>query len=196
MRVTSFDRSHWRQRSASGPLVSISPMCETSKTPARLRTATCSWRIPSYCTGISQPANGTSRAPARSWRSNSGVRRSVSAAGTGRPQVTPWRSGHELQRKLAHPQRPDHLERLLGAGPGAGDGGDRVADHALGVDHEGRAERRAVLLVHHAEAARELLARVGDDRVADRGETRAGAEPGAVDVPGVHARGDERGALE
>ena len=28
------------------------------------RTATCSWRMPAYWTGISQPANGTSRAPA------------------------------------------------------------------------------------------------------------------------------------
>ena len=33
--------------------------------PAPVRTATCSARIPSYCTGISQPAKGTSRAPAR-----------------------------------------------------------------------------------------------------------------------------------
>ena len=32
---------------------------------------------PSYCTGISHPANGTIRAPARTWRSYSGVRRRV-----------------------------------------------------------------------------------------------------------------------
>ena len=38
-------------------------MCETSKTPASVRTARCSWITPSYCTGISQPANGTIRAP-------------------------------------------------------------------------------------------------------------------------------------
>ena len=87
--ATSFESSRWRSSSACGPLVSISPICETSNMPALFRTATCSWRMPSYCTGISQPANGTSLAPARSWRSNSGVRRRVSAAGGNRPQVTP-----------------------------------------------------------------------------------------------------------
>ena len=54
-------------------------MCETSKTPALSRTATCSSRMPAYWTGISQPANGTSRAPAATWRSYSGVRFKVSA---------------------------------------------------------------------------------------------------------------------
>src|SRR5687767_309811 len=51
-------------------------MCETSKTPQPERTATCSGPTPSYWTGISHPANGTSRAPAASWASNRGVRRS------------------------------------------------------------------------------------------------------------------------
>ena len=78
---TSFESTRWRKRSASGPLVSISPMCETSNAPAPVRTATCSCLMPSYWTGISQPANGTSRAPAARWRSKSGVRRSVSVAG-------------------------------------------------------------------------------------------------------------------
>ena len=50
----------------------------TSKIPARSRTAVCSCRIPSYWTGISQPANGTSRAPAATCRACSGVRLSVS----------------------------------------------------------------------------------------------------------------------
>ena len=58
--------------------VSISPMWLTSNTPTFVRTATCSARIPAYCTGISHPANGTSRAPAAAWRSCSGVRFSVS----------------------------------------------------------------------------------------------------------------------
>ena len=44
-------------------------MCETSKTPASERTARCSGMTPSYWTGISQPANGTMRAPAATWRS-------------------------------------------------------------------------------------------------------------------------------
>ncbi len=49
--------------------------------PARVRTATCSERIPAYWTGISQPANGTSRAPAAScWARRGDWRRAVSAA--------------------------------------------------------------------------------------------------------------------
>ena len=67
-----------QQRQRSGPEVSISPMWLTSKIPARSRTAMCSSRMPPYCTGISQPANGTSLAPAATWRSCSGVRLSVS----------------------------------------------------------------------------------------------------------------------
>ena len=60
---------------ACGPVVSICPMCETSNTPAAVRTARCSSRMPAYCTGISQPANGTSFAPAAAWRSWRGERR-------------------------------------------------------------------------------------------------------------------------
>ena len=60
----SLDKSRWRSASASGPEVSTSPMCETSKTPQAERTARCSTLTPSYCTGICQPANGTSLAPA------------------------------------------------------------------------------------------------------------------------------------
>ena len=48
-------------------------MCETSKTPQSVRTARCSGITPSYWTGISQPANGTIRAPAATCRSWSGV---------------------------------------------------------------------------------------------------------------------------
>ena len=39
-------------------------MWETSKMPQEPRTARCSWRTPSYWTGISQPAKSTSFAPA------------------------------------------------------------------------------------------------------------------------------------
>src|SRR5918911_3297703 len=87
--VTSLESRRWRSRSASGPLVSISPMCETSKIPARSRTAVCSARMPAgYWTGISQPAKGTSRAPAATWRSCNGVRLSVSApAAIGAPTL-------------------------------------------------------------------------------------------------------------
>ena len=62
---TSLEIRRWSSAPACGPVVSIWPMCETSKTPAAVRTATCSARMPSaYWTGISQPANGTSRADA------------------------------------------------------------------------------------------------------------------------------------
>ena len=50
--------------------VSISPMWRDVEDAARRRArATCSARMPSYWTGISQPANGTSLAPAATWRS-------------------------------------------------------------------------------------------------------------------------------
>ena len=38
-------------------------MCDVSNTPAALRTARCSSERPAYWMGISQPANGTRRAP-------------------------------------------------------------------------------------------------------------------------------------
>src|SRR5918994_7134829 len=77
MRSRSFERTPWRNSWAFGPSTSSSPMCETSKTPASLRTARCSGMTPSYCTGISQPAKGTRRAPSATCRSWIGVRRSV-----------------------------------------------------------------------------------------------------------------------
>src|SRR3954454_3325628 len=88
MRRTSLVNRRWRYSAACGPLVSISPMWETSKTPAPWRTARCSSRIPAYCRGISQPANGTRRAPAARWRSWRGVRRSSLAGADMRPDPT------------------------------------------------------------------------------------------------------------
>ncbi len=69
----------WTAASASGPSISNSPMWLTSNRPTARRTARCSSTMPAYCTGISQPPNGTIRAPALTWTSNSGVRLSVSA---------------------------------------------------------------------------------------------------------------------
>src|SRR5215211_3776844 len=97
--VTSFDSSSWRNSSARSPRVSTSPMCETSNRPAPVRTATCSWRMPSYCTGISQPANGTSFAPAAAWRSYSGVRRRVSAAAVDTTADPSGRGGSVLEER-------------------------------------------------------------------------------------------------
>ena len=48
----------------SGPVISNSPMCDTSNTPAAVRTISCSRVMPvGYCTGIANPANGTILAP-------------------------------------------------------------------------------------------------------------------------------------
>src|SRR5829696_7137609 len=77
IRDTSLESSRCSSASAPCPDVSTSPMWLTSTLPARSRTAMCSSRMPAYCTGISQPANGTSFAPAATWRSCSGVRLSV-----------------------------------------------------------------------------------------------------------------------
>src|SRR5215218_908919 len=60
---------------APGPRNSISPMCETSKRPTAVRTASCSAMSEEYCTGMSQPAKSTMRAPSLRWASLSGVRR-------------------------------------------------------------------------------------------------------------------------
>ena len=68
-RSRSFESRDWSSSRACGPSTSISPMCETSKTPQSSRTARCSGMTPSYCTGISQPAKGTIRAPRETWRS-------------------------------------------------------------------------------------------------------------------------------
>ena len=61
--ATSLESTSCRNFRASGPSTSTSPMCETSNIPACVRTAECSSRIPSYVTGMSQPANGITLAP-------------------------------------------------------------------------------------------------------------------------------------
>src|SRR5215204_4358379 len=86
-------------------------MCETSKTPASARTARCSGMTPSYCTGISQPAKGTRRAPAATWRSWSGVRRSVCTA---RTLVVPASSDLLFPGSVL-PEEGRDLELLVGA---------------------------------------------------------------------------------
>ena len=57
------------QLACLGPSTWSCPMCETSNTPRSRRTARCSGITPSYCTGMSQPAKGTMRAPSATWRS-------------------------------------------------------------------------------------------------------------------------------
>src|SRR5579884_855669 len=61
----------------SAPRSSNWPMCERSNSPARFRTASCSLRMLEYCTGISNPPNGTILAPSARWASCRAVRRSA-----------------------------------------------------------------------------------------------------------------------
>ena len=68
-------------------------MWETSNRPAAVRTARCSSITPRYCTGISQPAKGTSFAPAARWASYSGVRLSGPSGAIGsNPSLARFRS--------------------------------------------------------------------------------------------------------
>ena len=48
-------------------------MWQTSKSPAVVRTAMCSAVMPEYSTGMSQPPNGTMRAPRATCEAWSGV---------------------------------------------------------------------------------------------------------------------------
>jgi hypothetical protein len=60
-------------------------MWDTSKIPTSVLTAMCSSRMPAYWIGISQPANGTSFAPAATCASCKGVRlRAVAVSLTNR----------------------------------------------------------------------------------------------------------------
>ncbi len=63
--ATSFVVSRWSAGRAAGPRNSNSPMWLTSKQPTALRTVRCSSTMPVYWTGMSQPPNGTIRAPSR-----------------------------------------------------------------------------------------------------------------------------------
>src|SRR5690625_7800484 len=45
------------------PFTTISPICETSNSPAFVRVTSCSCLIPAYCTGKSQPPKSIVLAP-------------------------------------------------------------------------------------------------------------------------------------
>src|SRR5436305_4522757 len=141
--------------------------------------------MPSYCTGISQPANGTMRAPAATWRSCSGVRRTVWAAtakGAQRYQRL-WPS-HEPVGRADDLRLTRHLEaeaaveddvlRLVGFEVG----------HRVSSGHD-----RAELL--HQAAADALVLQVGVDR--DRAEVpvrlcRVARGPGVAPARGTDHR--------
>ena len=107
--TTSLESSRCSSSSACAPDVSISPMCETSKTPQPSRTARCSARIARRLleTGISQPANSTSFAPA------------ATMAVEQRRPVERLRRGATTTRRLAKPAarpRPHQRRGALSAG--------------------------------------------------------------------------------
>ena len=69
-RVTSLTVMYWTKSPAWGPRTVNSPMWETSKRPAAVRTAACSARMPvGYCTGMAYPAKGTILPPRAVWTS-------------------------------------------------------------------------------------------------------------------------------
>ena len=70
---TSFVKSRLSVASALVPVMMNSPMWEMSNKPTCCRTARCSARIPAYCTGISQPPNGTIFAPSATCAACKGV---------------------------------------------------------------------------------------------------------------------------
>src|SRR3954471_24941110 len=96
-REASFVVMCWTAFNASAPAISISPMCDTSNRPARVRTAMCSSTMPLYSTGMSQPPNSTMRAPSARCRACSGVFLRVSEAGC----VIGSDAGQPLQRAQA-----------------------------------------------------------------------------------------------
>ena len=122
-------------------------MCETSKTPASVRTALCSAITPSYCTGISQPAVAGIEAghadyvaepapPSPSWpRSYAGS----ACSSAGRPRryfVTPLLATDELAFNTRHgPFTDPRLRRAVSYAldrPAlAAALGDLVTDHYL-----------------------------------------------------------------
>src|SRR5438270_726823 len=165
----SFESRLWRSACACGPSTSISPMWETSKTPASVRTARCSWMTPSYWTGISQPANGTIRAPSSTCRSCKGVCWSVWAM--------PDRSYADEVRVLVGGAR-DHLCRLVHLEqPDLGAAGDVQEDPGRALDRSLEQRRRhggarglgGAVLTRGSADAHESGAGVAHDR-ADVGE--------------------------
>src|SRR5690625_318385 len=55
------------------PFTTISPICETSNSPAFVRVTSCSCLIPAYCTGKSQPPKSIVLAPHFTYSEKIGV---------------------------------------------------------------------------------------------------------------------------
>ena len=82
--------THCTSDCAPGPVISISPMWLTSKSPARVRTASCSARMPEYSSGMSQPPKLTMRAFKRRCTALRAVLRVSAMAGVVTGKIEPW----------------------------------------------------------------------------------------------------------
>ena len=87
--------------SACGPVMRMSPMWLTSKTPTPLRTARCSFISPpteGYSTGMSQPLKSTIFAPIWRWTAFSAVLRTGAATGVSddNSEIL-WRTEHAFE---------------------------------------------------------------------------------------------------
>src|SRR5208282_1190705 len=87
-------------------------MWEISNSPTRSRTAACSSRIPEYCTGISQPPNGTIFAPHSRCAAYKGVRLRVSALCMAR-YVNGGVGGCQFRNKRRNGPAGGHEEKLV-----------------------------------------------------------------------------------
>ena len=101
-------------------------MCDRSNRPTALRTVRCSSMIEAYWTGISQPANGTIRAPSATCAACSGVRSRAGRLGhwlvaRAEAERSPARSRQRAaQRVLDHGSlggMGHQLQRLIGREP-------------------------------------------------------------------------------
>src|SRR5437667_1803095 len=96
----------------SEPVISNSPMCDTSNTPTSSRTARCSLLIPvGYVTGISKPAKGTILAPRATWTSCRGVRLRSRSSLVAR--LTPGRRPGVSRSHQGREERFLHVEPVL-----------------------------------------------------------------------------------
>src|SRR5438105_1135481 len=112
----TFDRSLVKVRcnvsSEPGPSTMTSPRWVRSNTPTDSRTARCSASVPRYSIGMSQPANGPSRAPRARCSASSGECRSS------------WEGVSAMRRSMAEGGSPEPSGVVAGSiRPGDGRGG-------------------------------------------------------------------------
>src|ERR1051326_560859 len=108
MRARSRVQHSWASASASAPRTNTRPIWERSKMPQFERTAACSARMPDgYCTGMSQPAKSTMRAPSRRCTALSGV----ASSSEGKPGTEDARQHRGDARELLAEQQETHADQ-------------------------------------------------------------------------------------